>query len=355
MHNDRVRRLLAAAALLVPVITWTAAPALGQTCAPVNPCGDVDATGAVSTSDALKVLKTAVGQPQELSCLCSEGDGTCEEDLATCTGDLETCTGDLSTCTGNLTNCDDDLGDCETKLDECLLDLSSTNADLASCLSQPVCGNGVVETGEDCENGALLLSICSSFGFAGGELRCGAGCEWDTSRCYESRFEVTSLTTRDHETGLEWERKNGSNGTANYENVHDVDNVYDWTDPGIIVSSPRGVTSTAPDGSLFVYFLAVLNGAEDGEGFAGHADWRIPTFEELSTITAFDPFCGLSPCVAGEELLPNRAEPYWTITTDPMIAGYAKAIDYDGGLIGSVLKTDTAHVRAVRTHVVIED
>jgi hypothetical protein len=44
-----------------------------QTCSPVQPCGDVDDSGDVKTSDALKVLRQAVGQQQELVCLCEEG------------------------------------------------------------------------------------------------------------------------------------------------------------------------------------------------------------------------------------------------------------------------------------------
>lgn len=350
MHNARARIALGLTAVMFSVMASTAGRSFGQACEPVGPCGDVDATGSVNTSDALKVLRTAVGQPQDLTCECSGGGGTCEDDLATCTGELDTCTADLSDCTSDLIFCDDDLGSCETKLDECLVDLSSTNADLAACLAEPSCGNGDIEDGEDCEKGVLLIASCSSLGFAGGNLRCGTACEWDTTGCYETRFELTSLTIRDHETGLEWERKNGANGSTDLGNPHDVDNVYFWSDPGIIVTSTRGISSTAPDGSAFVYFLGALNGAKDGEGFAGHTDWRMPTADELSSITALDPDCESSPCVAAKAFLPNRAAPYWTITTgDLMATGFAMTIDYDDGTTASSLKTNSAHVRAVRT------
>jgi hypothetical protein len=43
-----------------------------QTCAPVQECGDVDDSGIVSSSDALRVLKKSVGLPQVLSCGCAE-------------------------------------------------------------------------------------------------------------------------------------------------------------------------------------------------------------------------------------------------------------------------------------------
>ncbi len=335
MHDVRDRITLGLRAVLLSVIASTNTPSLAETCAPVGPCGDVDATGSVNTSDALKVLKTAVGQPQDLTCECSGDSGTCEADLAACTGDL--------------LDCNDDLGTCETKFDTCLGDLSSTNADLADCLAQPSCGNGELEAGEDCEKNALFVATCSSLGFAGGNLRCGTACEWDTTGCYATRYGLSKLTIRDHATGLEWARKSGSNNTPDYSNAHDVDNVYTWSDPGIIVSSPRGVSSTAPDGSLFVEFLAVLNGAEDGEGFAGHTDWRIPTLEELSTIAILDPDCKAAPCVADTAFVPNRSGPYWTVTTDSVVPGFAKAVDFDDGTIASGLKTNMAYARAVRT------
>jgi hypothetical protein len=47
-------------------------PAQGQTCALAQECGDVDDSGSVSSSDALRVLRKAVGQPQAMSCSCGE-------------------------------------------------------------------------------------------------------------------------------------------------------------------------------------------------------------------------------------------------------------------------------------------
>jgi hypothetical protein len=53
----------------------TAALAYGQTCVFSGDCGDVDASGGVTASDALKVLNRAVGQPLSLTCNCELGGG----------------------------------------------------------------------------------------------------------------------------------------------------------------------------------------------------------------------------------------------------------------------------------------
>jgi lysophospholipase L1-like esterase len=52
------------------------------------------------------------------------------------------------------------------------------------CAAPPAeCGNGVVESGEDCEAGVPLADTCVSLGFSGGTLACGGTCQYDTSAC----------------------------------------------------------------------------------------------------------------------------------------------------------------------------
>jgi len=51
----------------------TATLAYAQTCVVSGECGDVDASGGVTASDALKVLNRAVGQPLSLTCNCELG------------------------------------------------------------------------------------------------------------------------------------------------------------------------------------------------------------------------------------------------------------------------------------------
>lgn len=47
----------------------------------------------------------------------------------------------------------------------------------------PVCGNGVIEAGEDCEPDVALADTCESLAYQRGELGCAATCQYDTSDC----------------------------------------------------------------------------------------------------------------------------------------------------------------------------
>lgn len=51
------------------------------------------------------------------------------------------------------------------------------------CPDAPVCGDGVIELGEDCEGTDLGGQTCASLGFAGGTLTCTSGCAFDSSDC----------------------------------------------------------------------------------------------------------------------------------------------------------------------------
>ena len=56
---------------------------------------------------------------------------------------------------------------------------------LGTCAGGPggLCGNGVIDPGEDCDGADLGGQTCQSQGFGSGTLACGPGCSFDTSGC----------------------------------------------------------------------------------------------------------------------------------------------------------------------------
>lgn len=51
--------------------------------------------------------------------------------------------------------------------------------------TDPVCGDGVIDTGESCDGTALGGRTCADEGFESGTLRCASDCTFDTSTCEE--------------------------------------------------------------------------------------------------------------------------------------------------------------------------
>ena len=49
--------------------------------------------------------------------------------------------------------------------------------------SEPVCGNGILEQGEECDSNQLGETVCNDLGYAGGDLGCTAQCTFDTTEC----------------------------------------------------------------------------------------------------------------------------------------------------------------------------
>ena len=285
------------ATVVAAVIVSSASTALAAD--PV--CGDVNESSSISATDALLVLRKSVAQPVDL--LCSAYD--------------------------------DQFSTCQTSLGSCNTSLLDKNAALAACLSAPVCGNGTVEDGEDCEVDSLSSETCVTQGFAGGALACTPGCIFDTQGYYATRFVTSGETIVDHKTGLEWEKKTTQVASGkNYDDPHDVDNTYAWSSTG-----------AAPDGDAFTDFLATLNdGTSEGGAvttgcYAGHCDWRLPTVEELLAIGG-----------AGPAFQPDASADYWSATNYASNPSLAWTVGTDEAASHTVTKTgDGVFVRAVRS------
>jgi hypothetical protein len=232
---------------------------------------------------------------------------------------------------------------------DCAGDLSICEGDLAACEAAPVCGDGLIGAGEECDVENLSGATCATQGFAGGTLACATGCTFDESDCYATRFDASGATIIDLQTGLEWEKKTGTAGDYNVcpggptcGSVHDVNNAYSWGS----VSPPY-----APSGNAYIDFLAKLNSDDGSSGcYAGHCDWRLPTIEELQGIVDLSAAgCGSgSPCL-GTGFLPDAASYYWSASTYATFPYYAWLLFTDNGGADFYYKTDVNYVRAVRS------
>jgi hypothetical protein len=242
--------------------------------------------------------------------ICDYACAPCEADLQTCEGDLTMCGGDLSTCQGDLVTCE-------------------TNA---------LCGNGVIEVGEDCDVGDLNGETCATQGQFGDGLDCGPGCVFDTSGCSATRYEDTGLgSVIDHQTGLEWQKTDDLGGLT------DKDNTYRWS-----------ASSDEPDGTAFTEFLYGLNDCESSGGatvtsggYAGHCDWRMPQIDEL--LTTVDCSFG-NPCIDQSVFGPTASEFYWSASTYLLNSADAWSVSFNSGNPVGLIKdfTNGVRFRAVR-------
>lgn len=150
--------------------------------------------------------------------------------------------------------------------------------------------------------------------------------------CALPRFVDNGATITDNLTQLVWEKKDGSDGTANPANHHDVDNLYTWSQ-----------ASAAADGTVFTSFLKDLNST----CFDGDCDWRLPGLLELQTI--LEPGCQSDPCV-DPLFLPTRIGivVYWTSLTTQVNPSLGWLVAFHGGNSGSLGKASSAAARAVR-------
>jgi len=254
------------------------------------------------------------------------------------------CPGDESTIAAFITQNTNDISAALSggPLPDCPMDLATCNADLVVAQA---CGNGVVDAGEDCDLANLNGQTCATQGFAGGTLKCGSGCVFDTSGCTATRFvDNGDGTVTDTQTGLMWEKKNDVPVPPG--SIHDKDNLYTWS----------AASGTSTDGSAFVNLISVLNGLTSSDGttisgcFANHCDWRLPTVAELQSLLLAPYPCATHPCI-DPIFGPTQPTSYWSCLTDDGSPGapfYAWVVDFSDGNLFFNLKSNPAYVRAVR-------
>jgi hypothetical protein len=60
---------------------------------------------------------------------------------------------------------------------------SNCTFNISACVNLPVCGNGIIEGTEQCDNGQLNGETCSSLGYDYGSLGCNPDCSHNTTEC----------------------------------------------------------------------------------------------------------------------------------------------------------------------------
>lgn len=208
----------------------------------------------------------------------------------------------------------------------------------------------------------------------------------------ETRF-VDNLdgTITDRWTGLMWEKKVGGN-TADVSNIHHNGNGYVWAgectgtpevycqrslaartacaeavegDPqgcGECIEGTCEVPVQPSIGGTVWEFIVALNATN----FAGYADWRVPTFAELSTLllpVADAPLAATYPAFNGASCAVNcldmgdpdcscsSGSTYWSSTTVGSIAPYnglARGIGFGANASNGGAKSQPNRIRAVR-------
>lgn len=265
------------------------------------------------------------------------------------------------------------VGICPSEGDEVEINarITAFTADIATLLAGgalPGCGNGVVDSGEQCDGADLAGADCSTLGFAGGTLACLAACAFDQtgctlagpvlpqtgqSTCYSNAGAIIACsgsgqdgevqsgrarafvnngdgTISDNATGLTWEvHCNGPSCPP----VHAQDTLYTW-------------------GQAFSLHVATLNTTN----FAGHGDWRVPNATELQSLANYErsfpaAYAEFDSCASDCDVTTcscTASSNYWTSSTfadDPTLAW---AINFFVGVVGSGDKAGGFRVRAVR-------
>ena len=236
----------------------------------------------------------------------------------------------------------------DPKVDDAMLDKDSDNFvngreyqdqtdpdDAASHLILPVVTGRVPDTGQ-------TASYTDTFGEDSDYLiNAPAYIKMDAQGNYLPDSATQWIVVYDAVTGLFWDVKQEAiDNVQAYGNPNDPDNTYTWYDSN--TETNGGNAGTPGEGTDTEDFIAALNAANYG----GHADWRMPTREELRKIVDYGRY---SPSIDTAYFPYTQSSYYWSSDTPAYGSGYACSMNFDtGGDNGNRDKSYTHYVRAVR-------
>ncbi|HDP81023.1 MAG TPA: DUF1566 domain-containing protein [Spirochaetes bacterium] len=135
---------------------------------------------------------------------------------------------------------------------------------------------------------------------------------------------TSDYTTKDNLTGLVWKScSQGWDGAACANDNADL-NTYNWAD-----------ALTA---------CTALNSLNSGAGYAGRITWRLPTIEELSTLTNYGTTI---PTTDVGSFPGTQTSSYWSSSNPISIAGHAWCVGFALPIVGLLDKTSNVFVRCV--------
>lgn len=155
--------------------------------------------------------------------------------------------------------------------------------------------------------------------------------------------------TRDNVTGLIWEVKQGINN-----HLRSANHLYSWFDPNVGAGNNPGVQNggfcAATDGSCETNafntdthaFVQAVNEA----GLCGANDWRLPTVDELNTLTHRGAESG--PAISANRFPGTASADYWTATTIAGFSDEAWRINFANGDDRRDAKSEAHRIRLVR-------
>lgn len=74
---------------------------------------------------------------------------------------------------------------------------AESSSDVNATVNIGVCGDGVIESNEECDEGNLGGKSCTDFGFSGGNLSCDIACSWNYSNCNVLSINPNNVTVNE--------------------------------------------------------------------------------------------------------------------------------------------------------------